>query len=146
MHICADPCVPVCTSVSMPRSGSKTTGRICGKRKGLSGPSWTVWGWSLHSPRNVGCRKCVLAAQLRLNSWDVNSLQRFEPCLTPMEEMAGELRHATVVYSTLAKPVQGTEFILWLPSHHPSGCCTLVVVEERPPHECKALWVYGNTQ
>ncbi len=24
--------------------------------------------------------------------------------------------------------------VLWLPSHHPSGCCTLVVVEERPPH------------
>ncbi len=23
--------------------------------------------------------------------------------------------------------------VLWLPSHHPSGCCTLVVVEERPP-------------
>ncbi len=20
--------------------------------------------------------------------------------------------------------------VLWLPSHHPSGCCTLVVVEE----------------
>ncbi len=24
--------------------------------------------------------------------------------------------------------------VLWQPSHHPSGCCTLVVVEERPPH------------
>ncbi len=23
--------------------------------------------------------------------------------------------------------------VLWLPSHHPSGCYTLVVVEERPP-------------
>ena len=23
--------------------------------------------------------------------------------------------------------------VLWLPSHHPSGCCTLVVVEERSP-------------
>ncbi len=29
---------------------------------------------------------------------------------------------------------------------HPSGCCTLVVVEERPPHGFKALWVYNNTQ
>ncbi len=24
--------------------------------------------------------------------------------------------------------------VLWLPSHHPSRCCTLVVVEKRPPH------------
>ncbi len=24
--------------------------------------------------------------------------------------------------------------VLWQPSHHPSGCCTLVMVEERPPH------------
>ncbi len=24
--------------------------------------------------------------------------------------------------------------------------CKLVVVEKRPPHDCKALWVYGNTQ
>ncbi len=23
--------------------------------------------------------------------------------------------------------------VLWQPSHHPRGCCTLVVVEERPP-------------
>ncbi len=37
--------------------------------------------------------------------------------------------------------------VLWQPSHHPSGCCTLVVVEERPlPHDCKVLWVYSNTQ
>ncbi len=41
--------------------------------------------------------------------------------------------------------------VLWQPSHHPSGCCTLVMVEERlPPHThthyCKALWVYKNTQ
>ncbi len=36
--------------------------------------------------------------------------------------------------------------VLWLPSHHPSGCCTLVVVERDPPHDCKALGVYGNTQ
>ncbi len=26
-----------------------------------------------------------------------------------------------------------------------AGCCTLVVVEERPPpHDCKALWVYSR--
>ncbi len=31
--------------------------------------------------------------------------------------------------------------VLWLPSHHPGGCCTLVVVEESL-HDCKALWVY----
>ncbi len=30
---------------------------------------------------------------------------------------------------------------LWLPSHHPGGCCTLVVVEEIPPLLYKALWV-----
>ncbi len=24
--------------------------------------------------------------------------------------------------------------VLWQPSHHPSGCCTLVVVKEGPPH------------
>ncbi len=28
--------------------------------------------------------------------------------------------------------------VLWLPSHHPSGCCTLVVVEKRPSHDCKS--------
>ncbi len=33
--------------------------------------------------------------------------------------------------------------VLWQPLHHPSGCCTLVVVEERPPHrhDCKRLCV-----
>ncbi len=31
---------------------------------------------------------------------------------------------------------------IWLPSHHPGECCTLVVVEEIPPPLlCKALWV-----
>ncbi len=29
---------------------------------------------------------------------------------------------------------------IWLPSHHPSGCCILVVDEEIPPSQCKALW------
>ncbi len=34
-------------------------------------------------------------------------------------------------------------------NQHPSGCCTLVVVQERPshpPHDCKVLWVYNTTQ
>ncbi len=44
-------------------------------------------------------------------------------------------------------PVAGVWWVvLWQPSHHPSGCCTLVVVEERPPHYCKVLWVYNNKQ
>ncbi len=30
---------------------------------------------------------------------------------------------------------------LWMPSHHPGGCCTLVVDEEIAPLLCKALWV-----
>ncbi len=30
---------------------------------------------------------------------------------------------------------------LWLPSHHPGGCCTLVVDEETPPSQCRAIWV-----
>ncbi len=30
---------------------------------------------------------------------------------------------------------------IWLPSHHPGGCCTLVVNEEIPPLLCKAIWV-----
>ncbi len=30
---------------------------------------------------------------------------------------------------------------LWLQSHHPGGCCTLVVDEEIVPLLCKALWV-----
>ncbi len=36
--------------------------------------------------------------------------------------------------------------VLLQPSHHPSGCCTLVVVEERPPLDCKVLWVYINSR
>ncbi len=31
--------------------------------------------------------------------------------------------------------------VLWLTSHHPGGCCTLVVVEESL-HDCKVLWLY----
>ncbi len=34
----------------------------------------------------------------------------------------------------------GRSGTLWLLSHHPSGCCTLVVFEEIPL-PCKALWV-----
>ncbi len=30
---------------------------------------------------------------------------------------------------------------IWLPSHRPGGCFTLVVDEEIPPLLCKALWV-----
>ncbi len=30
---------------------------------------------------------------------------------------------------------------LWLLSHHQGGCCTLVVDEETPPSQCRALWV-----
>ncbi len=39
--------------------------------------------------------------------------------------------------------------VLWQPLHHLSGCCTLVVVEERHPpktHDSKVLCVYKNTQ
>ncbi len=35
----------------------------------------------------------------------------------------------------------GCSGVLWLPSHHPGGCCTLVVDEEIPPLLCKVLWV-----
>ncbi len=35
----------------------------------------------------------------------------------------------------------GRSGALWLPSHHPGGCCTLVVNEEIAPLLCKALWV-----
>ncbi len=35
----------------------------------------------------------------------------------------------------------GRSGALWLPSHHPGGCCTLVVDEEIAPLLCKALWV-----
>ncbi len=31
----------------------------------------------------------------------------------------------------------GRSGTLWLPSHHPGGCCTLVVDEEIPPSHCK---------
>ncbi len=35
----------------------------------------------------------------------------------------------------------GCSGALWLPSHHPGGCCSLVVDEEIAPLLCKALWV-----
>ncbi len=35
----------------------------------------------------------------------------------------------------------GSSGTLWLLSHHPGGCCTLVVDEETPPSQCSALWV-----
>ncbi len=54
------------------------------------------------------------------------------------------------LYDSLSSPpvvgVRTGAVVLWQPSHHPSGCCTLVGVKERPPHDCKALWVYSNTQ
>ncbi len=28
---------------------------------------------------------------------------------------------------------------IWLPSYHPGGCCTLVVVEEIPPFHVKGF-------
>ncbi|KAL0147871.1 hypothetical protein M9458_056473, partial [Cirrhinus mrigala] len=52
--------------------------------------SWTTWGWSRHSREE---RNSTLLKK-------VNGVQRFEPCQTPeeeMEEMAGELQHATGV-------------------------------------------------
>ncbi len=35
----------------------------------------------------------------------------------------------------------GRSGAIWLPSHHPGGCCTLVVVEEIPPLYVKPPWV-----
>ncbi len=35
----------------------------------------------------------------------------------------------------------GCSGALWLPSHHPGGCCTLVVDKEISPLLCKSLWV-----
>ncbi len=35
----------------------------------------------------------------------------------------------------------GRSGAIWLPAHHPGGCCTLVVDEEIAPLRCKALWV-----
>lgn len=52
--------------------------------------------------------------------------------------------HPWIGYITLlsSPPIAGT---LWLPSHHPGGCYTLVVVEEiSPPIQCKPLWVSRN--
>lgn len=34
---------------------------------------------------------------------------------------------------------------VWMDSMH-RGSCTQVVVEERPTHDCKVLWVYNKTQ
>ncbi len=34
----------------------------------------------------------------------------------------------------------GRSGAIWLPSHHPGGCCTLEVYEEIPPLLCKVLW------
>ncbi len=39
-----------------------------------------------------------------------------------------------------SKLVCGERFgALWLPSHHPGGCCTLVVDEEIPPYQVKCF-------
>ncbi len=35
----------------------------------------------------------------------------------------------------------GCSGAIWLPSHHPGWCCTLVVVWGDTPSQCKALWV-----
>ncbi len=40
----------------------------------------------------------------------------------------------------------GRSGALWLPSHHPGGCCTLVVDEKTPPSQCRALWVLRKAE
>ncbi len=53
-----------------------------------------------------------------------------------------EFRYPTLSLSLLStnKLVCGEHSgTIWLPSHHPGGCCTLVVDEEIPPLLCKVL-------
>ncbi len=41
--------------------------------------------------------------------------------------------HQPYIYIWLVCGEHTGAVVLWQPSHHPGGCCTLVVVEERPP-------------
>ncbi len=51
------------------------------------------------------------------------------------------LASSLCLLSTNKLVCDGRSGALWLPSHHPGGCCTLVVDEEIAPLLCKALWV-----
>ncbi len=61
-----------------------------------------------------------------------------------------DYRHTLIGFITLSplhKLVCGERSgALWLPSHHPGGCCTLVVDEETPPSQCRALWVLRQAE
>ncbi len=51
------------------------------------------------------------------------------------------LASSLCLLSTSKLVCDGRSGATWLPSHHPGGCYTLVVIEEIPPLLCKALWV-----
>ncbi len=64
-------------------------------------------------------------------------LAKFPPLALVNHGLLIILIHLIGSISLSSPPVGGERtgaVVLWLPSHHPSGCCTLVVVEERPPH------------
>ncbi len=57
--------------------------------------NWTVWGCSLHSPGSTACDS--LSAAPVEQAQNMNGAKRPQMLLTPEEEVAGELGHATGV-------------------------------------------------
>ncbi len=51
------------------------------------------------------------------------------------------LASSLCLLSTNKRVYGGRSGALWLPLHHPGGCCTLVVDEEIAPLLCSELWV-----
>ncbi len=49
--------------------------------------------------------------------------------------------HTLISFITVSSPPVNWCVVGVLVSHHPGGCCTLVVDEEIPPLLCKVLWV-----
>ncbi len=63
------------------------------------------------------------------------------PCHAELRQQLHWLASSLCLLSTNKRVCGGRSGALWLPSHHPGGCCTLVVDEEIAPLLCKALWV-----
>ncbi len=105
-----------------------------------------LYFWKWWSKKTLFCLSILL---------DAHFSTEFVPTLIQISEIWNISKCESFFQTKLSSPpVAGVWWahcavFLWQLSHHPSGCCTLVVIEERhppPPHDCKALWVYNNTQ
>ncbi len=93
--------------------------------------------WSLKIPKKKTLRKRVGVLPQHPDQTSPLASDHHGLLIIPIHWLTSSL----CLLSTNKLVCGGRSGAIWLPSHYPGGCCTLVVDEEIAPLLCKALWV-----